>query len=225
MADQTLFESLNSGSGGLWSAAQEHPFVAGIGDGSLDLERFLYFLKQDYVYLIAYSRAIALAAAKAQNLQLLSDFTALAHETLNVEMAMHREYCAKFRITAEELDRVEPSPVCRAYSDFCIASAATGDSPYLLAALIPCGVGYAEIGARLRQQQASTVENPYEDWIEVYAGGEYRKYADWMVATLDRLGTELPESRMPGLQLLFNTGCRYEWLFWEMAWTMQAWPL
>ena len=225
MQAELLFETLKVGSVPLWAAAQDHPFVDALGDGSLERDRFAYYLKQDYLYLIGYSRAISLAAARSPSLQLLTEFNALAHETLSAEMALHREYCAQFGITEAELEQAEASPVCRAYSDFCISTAAGSDCIALLAALIPCGVGYAEIGQRLLAGTKSNSDHPYCQWIETYTGQDYRVYADWMVATLDRLGSELPASRLSELQQLFNTGCRYEWLFWEMAWTKQQWPL
>lgn len=226
MPSTSLFVTLQKGSGRLWSAAQDHPFVHALGDGSLDQDKFAYFLKQDYVFLLAYSRAISLAAAKAPSLIMMAEFTALAHETLSTEMALHREYCAQFGVTPTELEQVEASPICRAYCDFCISSAATMDSAGLLAALVPCAVGYAQIGERLNLNLFDDTTHPYRQWIETYASDGFQEYARWMAATLcsqEALGTS--HERLAELQNLFNLGCRYEWLFWEMAWTKQTWPL
>ena len=226
MPQLSLFESLLKGSGHLWSAAQDHPFVHALGDASLDRSKFIYFLKQDYVFLLAYSRAVSLAAAKAPTLTLMADFAALAHETLSTEMALHRDYCSQFGVAPSELEQVEASPICRAYSDFCISVAATSDSLGLLAGLAPCAVGYAQIGQRLKLSTAGKASHPYSNWIETYASDNYQDYARWMVATLcnPELHQVSPQ-RLAQLQQLFNLGCRYEWLFWEMAWTEQTWPL
>ena len=70
-----------------------HQFVNGVGDGTLPVERFKHYVTQDYVYLMDYSRALALASAKAPMLDDMSWFAGLLDETLNVEMALHREYC------------------------------------------------------------------------------------------------------------------------------------
>jgi len=40
----------------LWKRVSDHPFVRGIGDGTLSADRFEFYLKQDYVYLIDFSR-------------------------------------------------------------------------------------------------------------------------------------------------------------------------
>lgn len=222
---QELFERLKAGSGELWGRAQQHPFVAALADASLERDKFVHYLSQDYAYLIGYSRAIALASAKAPTLDRMTEFAGLLNETLTMEMQLHREFCAEFGITAEQLASVEPAPACRAYVDFSISTAATGDALDLLAALIPCGVGYAEIGTRLLAHPGLSPSHPYRRWVYTYGGGEYQAYAQWMVAALNELGAGAGESRLVQLGNLFRLGLRYEWLFWEMAWRMEGWPL
>lgn len=220
-----LFDYLKASTGDLWQRAQEHPFVSALADASLARDKFIHYLKQDYAYLIGYSRAIALATAKAPTLARMAEFAALLNETLNTEMQLHRDFCAQFEIAPEDLEAVEPSPLCQAYIDFCISTAATGDALELLSALVPCGVGYAEIGARLLTQPALSPSHPYRQWIYTYGGEEYQRYAQWMVTALNELGADIPESRLPRLIQLFRLGLRYEWLFWEMAWRLDNWPL
>lgn len=221
----TLLETLKANVGGLWQQAQTHPFVDALADDSLKRERFIHYLEQDYVYLVGYSRAIAFATAKVPDLGRMTEFAALLHETLATEMQLHRDFCAEFGITPEDLAHVEASPTCRSYSDFCIATAATGDVLDLLCALIPCGVGYAEIGARLMQHPAVTPSHPYRQWIYTYGSAEYQEYARWMVATLNELGAGADAQRVKRLTELFRLGCHYEWQFWEMAWTGDKWPV
>jgi len=224
MAD-SLFAALKDKSGGLWARAQQHPFVDGMAAGDLPRAKFVHYLKQDYAYLTGYSRAIALATAKAADLKRMTEFAGLLHETLTLEMQLHRDFSAQFEITPDDLAAVEPAPICQAYVDFCISTAATGDALELLTALIPCGVGYGELGARLMQHPALAPDHPYRQWVYTYGGEEYQEYARWMVAALDELGAGLPEIRRPRLEQLFILGCRYEWLFWEMAWSEAGWPV
>jgi len=220
-----LFDYLKAGTGDLWQRAQEHPFVSALADASLERDKFIHYLKQDYVYLVGYSRAIALATSRAPTLARMAEFATLLNETLNREMQLHRDFCAQFDLTPEDLAAVEPAPICRAYIDFCISTAATGDALELLTALIPCGVGYAEIGARLMGHSALSPSHPYRQWIYTYGGDEYQQYAAWMVTALNELGAQASESRRPRLTRLFRLGLRYEWLFWEMAWRLDDWPL
>ena len=89
-----------------------HPFVQGIGDGTLPLARFKHFITQDYVYLVDFARCLALAAAKAPDLETMSWFARSVDYILNTEMELHRSYCAQFGITEAELDATVHAPTC-----------------------------------------------------------------------------------------------------------------
>ena len=119
----------------------------------------------------------------------MGEFVTLANDTLITEMQLHRDYCSQFGISTEELETTEPSPICQAYSDFCISTAATGSCLDLLCALVPCGVGYAEIGKRLHTVP-SIGESPYRQWIETYASDCFQEFAQWMMETLNQLGRD-----------------------------------
>jgi thiaminase/transcriptional activator TenA len=240
-----LFGVLVASTGGQWLKAQQHPFVEGLRDGTLSSESFKHFLQQDYLYLIAYSRAFAVAAAKSPQLALLETCAGLVSDTLETEMQLHRDYAREFGIGEEELASLEPCPVTQAYSDFGLAVAHQGGLLDLLVALSPCGVGYAQIGQRLRPEMGFSNGmslHPYRKWIETYSGEEFQRYAAWMADSINELGEGIEDAagtftdsnqrgltyaqrRLAELALLMRTGCRYEWLFWEMAWTNQGWPL
>ena len=220
-----LFDDLRSRAGELWDKAQDHAFVHELAAGTLPRASFIHYLRQDYVYCVAFCRAASLAAAKARSVEEMQLFTGMVNAVLNHEMNVHREYCAEFGITAEQLEAEEAVPGCRAYLDFCVATAALEDSTALLCALVPCAVGYAEIGARLAGKTKDVTDHPYRRWIEMYNGTEYQQFAEWIKAQLDALGTRADAQRRDELEKLFNLGCRYEWMFWEMAYTQQAWPL
>ena len=109
---------IRSRADGLYQAMLGHPFVTGIGDGSLEVERFKHFIRQDYLYLVQYARTLALAAARAPTVEVMGRFALLAHETLNTEMALHRGYCARFGIGEAELEATKAAPTMQAYTDF-----------------------------------------------------------------------------------------------------------
>src|SRR5260370_41901609 len=133
----------------VWQAQHNHPFVRGIGDGSLALERFQFWIRQDYLFLIEYCRLFGLAAARAPDLATLARFADLLQATARTEMSLHRSYAAEFGISDEDLERGEMAPATRAYTDFLIRGGATGDFAELVAALLPCMWGFSEIGQRL----------------------------------------------------------------------------
>ena len=208
----------------IWEAQHRHPFVRGIGDGTLGLEQFKFWVRQDYVFLIGYARLLALAAARSPDLNTMTRFAELLSATLQTEMSHHRSYAAEFGISHEELERELPAPSTRAYTDFLLQVAATGDFAELVVALLPCMWGFSEIGHRLAQgpQPADT---RYAKWIDMYASREFAEQADWCRDLLDRLSEGLAERDLQKLEEAFLMSSRYEWLFWEMAWKIEQWPV
>ena len=122
-------------------AILSHPFVTGVGSGDLPVEKFKYYVAQDYVYLIDYSRTLALAAARAPDLDVMSWFAGLLDSTLNTEMALHLSYCAEFGISVEELENTQAAPTTVAYTSFLLKTASQGSFGELVASLVPCGWG------------------------------------------------------------------------------------
>ena len=221
---QRFTERLHQMAASVWEAQHEHPFIRGIGDGTLSLERFSYWVRQDYLYLIEYARLLALAAARAPDLVGMTRFADLARETLRTEMDMHRSYARRFGISPEEMERETKSPTCQAYTDFLLRTAALGDYAELVAALLPCMWGFCEIGQRLAERGAPDVPR-YADWIAMYASPEFADLAAWCRDVVDRVAEGLPAEALDRMEGAFLTSSRYEHFFWEMAWRMEEWPV
>src|ERR1039458_378061 len=147
-------ERLRQKAAGVWEAQHQHPFVRGIGDGTLSLESFKFWLRKDYVFLIEYARPLARAAARSPDLETMNRFATLLKETVETEMNLHRAYAAEFGISCEELEREPPAPATRGYTDFLLRVGALGDFAELVAALLPCIWAFSEIGQRLSSQPA-----------------------------------------------------------------------
>ena len=221
---ERLSELLRQKVAGIWEAQHQHPFVRGIGDGTLGLERFQFWLRQDYVFLIEYARLLALAAARSPDLETMTRFATLLKETVETEMNLHRAYAAEFGISHDQLEREPTAPTTRGYTDFLLRVAATGDFAELVAALLPCMWAFSEIGRRLAMQAAPS-EKRYARWIAMYSSREFAELAEWCRDLLDSLAAGLPERDLQKLEAAFLTSSRYEWQFWEMAWKMERWPI
>ena len=209
----------------IFARVLDHPFVRGIGDGSLPIGRFRFYIEQDYAFLIEYSRVLALAVAKGRELPGMGHFAELLHATLNVEMALHRGYAAKFGITDEALARVAAAPTTYAYTRHLLATAYAGSLPEIAAALLPCQWGYGEIGKTLAAAGAPTDAPLYAEWIGMYAGDEYHGLVAGLIAHFDALAERESDHGRERLAAIFLTSSRYEWSFWEMAWRMETWPV
>ncbi len=207
-----------------WDAQLEHPFVKGLGDGSLEEERFKRWVLQDYLYLKEFSRVFAWAVAKADGLDQMGWYAAVLNLTLNTEMQLHREYAARFGLTSDDLEGEPMWPTTRAYTDFLVRTAADGDMADLLAALLPCAWGYVYIGRRLAEEDTPD-DQRYSDWITQYASEEFAQASDWLKTELDRVAAGASDEKVEKLTELFLTSSRYEWLFWEMCWQGESWPI
>ncbi|MCL2103171.1 MAG: thiaminase II, partial [Syntrophorhabdaceae bacterium] len=136
----------------LWRATLDHPFVRGIGDGTLSRDRFEFYLKQDYVYLIDFSRVFGLAAVKSAALSDMEFFSTLMSATLGSEMELHRRTCAAFGISREALEGTRKALITSAYTDYLVRTCLEGDLADILAVLTPCACGYAEIAIVLKEK-------------------------------------------------------------------------
>ncbi|WP_254830057.1 thiaminase II [Haloglomus salinum] len=204
------------------TAIVEHPMVTGIGDGTLDLEPFRRWVRQDYVYLVEYNRVFALGAAKAPDLARMGRFAELLHETLHTEMDLHRSYAAEFGITEAELEATDPTPTTRGYTDFLVRVAALGTFGDLVAALLPCMWGFNETAERLATDGLPDEER-YAEWIRTYTSDEFADLADWCRELLDEVAAGAPDRTRERYRDLFYTSVRYEYRFWDAAYRDEGW--
>jgi len=208
----------------IWAAQHTHPFVLGIGDGSLDAERFGFWLRQDYLFLIDYARLFAGGVIRAPDLGSMTRFSKLLNEVLGREMELHRSYCAEFGISAFELERTLKLPTTQGYTDFLVRTATTGEYSELLGALLPCMWGYSEVGIGLAARGLPD-DNRYRRWINVYADPEFAELAEWCRELTDTACKGLPVKRLDRVAQVFIASSRYELAFWEMAWSKESWPV
>ncbi len=207
----------------IWEAQHRHPFVRGIGDGTLELERFAYWVRQDYLFLIEYARLFGLAAARAPDLETMGRMADLLRATLETEMELHRGYAAQFGISTGELERETATPTTRGYTDFLLRVAAMGDFAELAAALLPCMWGFSEVGRRLAEGDRPA-DSRYAAWIDMYADPEFAALAEWCRELVDRLADGASAEGRRRMEEAFLTSSRYELAFWEAADVMESWP-
>ena len=209
----------------LWSREKQHAFVTGIGDGSLPLDRFRYYMGQDYVFLIEFSRAISLAVAKAGDLDDMSWFARLLDETLNTEMSLHVSFCGDFGITEKDLRNTEPSPTTLAYTGHLIHTAYVGGAGDIGSSILPCMWGYSEIGKMLYDRGLPPDRPLYARWIEMYNSPEFARLADWLRSFIDRTSLDSGETERKRMADAFLLSSQYEYMFWDASYRMEEWPI
>ena len=222
----SLSQTLHTAAEPIWKKTLRHPFVLGIGDGSLPIEKFRFYMCQDYVFLIEYGRVLALAVAKAADLDGMQPFARLLDAMLNQEMALHREFAAECDISARHLEATQSAPTTRAYTNHLLRVASLGDVAEIVCAILPCQWGYSEIGRLLLQRGKPAAPAAYGRWIDMYASAEFAESAAWLRGELDRLAPGLESTdRLGRFHDVFQTSARYEYLFWDMAYRLEDWPV
>ncbi|RXI95562.1 thiaminase II [Anaerobacillus alkaliphilus] len=208
----------------IWQANHNHPFVQEMGAGTLDKEKFRFYMIQDYLYLIDYAKLFALGAMKASDVKTMGRFASLLNSTLNEEMSLHREYAVKFDISEEELENASPSPTTLAYSHYMLHVGQNGTLADLVAALLPCMWSYWEIGKELSKIPGASDHEFYGEWINMYSSEEFGQLAIWCIELLDELTLGLPEKELKKLEEIFLNTTRFEYMFWDMAYNQAMWP-
>lgn len=209
----------------LWKRIFNHPFIQGIGDGTLSEEKFKFYIRQDYVFLMEYSKTLALAVTKPSDPLIMGKFAEILNSTLNVEMALHRNYCEKFGILREELEITSPAPTNYAYTRHLLSVAFLGTLAEFIAALIPCQWSYYEIGKMLSRKTESLENQLYAEWINMYSSEEYAQIVQWLIGLIDRLADNAKRSEIARMDKNYIMSARYEFLFWEMAFNQESWPI
>lgn len=217
---ERLYEKLQP----IWRQNHNHPFVQGMGDGTLEKEKFRFYMIQDYLYLIDYAKLFAIGAMKATDLQTMGKFAALLDSTLNEEMSLHREYAKKFEISEKELEKAQPSPTTLAYTHYMLHVGQSGTLAELVAALLPCMWSYWEIGKELSEKPGANNEF-YREWIEIYSSEEFGELATWCINLFDSLTEDKSEVELEKLEEIFLNTTRFEYMFWDMAYSEAMWPI
>ncbi|MFB4471700.1 thiaminase II [Oceanobacillus caeni] len=209
----------------IWSSYLKHPFVMGIGEGNLERKKFEHYMKQDYIYLIEYSRLFAIGSAKAQDLKTMTMFANLLHGTLNFEMDLHREYAKKFNITTEELENTEASATMTAYTSYMLNQAQLGGVENVVAAVLSCAWSYNFIGKELATWPGALEHEFYGDWIKTYSSHEFTKIAEDCIALLNEITEGKPELELKALEEIVIKTSYFEYMFWDMAEHVDTWPI
>jgi thiaminase/transcriptional activator TenA len=213
----------------LWSAAKgvfeeilAHPFLTGLTTGTLERESFRLYVIQDVHYIAQFARILAGVAARAPQSADVAMLTARSAD-LAAEHALHQSLLADLGVTEQELEATPMAPANRAYTDYLHAVTHTRPFPDALAALVACPWIYWEVGKELIAQ--GSPDPLYQRWIQRYGGDLAAVNVPPFLALLDRVGEELTAAQRASAAEHFVLGCRYEWMFWDMGYHRQTWPV
>jgi thiaminase/transcriptional activator TenA len=211
-------ERLLDAVGEIWESYNRHPFVMGIQDGTLDREKFRYYILQDTLYLEDYARVFALGASKAKSMETSNLFAGYIL-AMNAEQDLHAGYLAKFGVTAGEIAGTSRALDNQSYTSYMLRVAYEGDETEILAAILSCAYSYEVVAGKILKNNPSAGDDPfYGEWIRGYVSEGYSAENRRLLETFDRLSEGCGEEKMRRLTEIFTLCSRYELAFWDMAW-------
>ena len=216
--DLPFSEELRRDLDSVWERIFSHPFLKEVQAGTLPLEKFRYYVIQDYHYLEGFGRSVSIALSKGPDTETLRKLA--RRVTTPIERPLHARMFELLEIEQEEVDRVGPSPTNLAYVNHMITTAASGGVGEAAAALLPCPWSYHELGNRL-----SLPDHPvYNAWVEAYHSGILEESTAAWRDLVDTFAEEGGPTVRESMRQAFLTSSRYEYLFWTMAYNMETWP-
>lgn len=208
----------------IWHAIDAHPFLIELHAGTLPMDRFTYFILQDYLYLLDFAQVLCLGGAKSPDLKTLEIFTRHALIAVEVERSFHASFGRSLGFSQERLDTAPKGPVTETYTKHLQAVARGGSLGEIVAAVLPCYWIYGEVGRRLYKNRPKTPKI-YREWIETYASEEYWKPVREQIRLMNRSGASAKKDEKKLMRSHFLLSSRYEFLFWDQAYRLEDWPV
>ena len=207
----------------IWAGYHVHPFVSGIADGTLDREKFQFYMIQDYMYLIDYAKVFTIGVAKARDMEAMQLFAGYMSQILDVEMDIHKSYMQRLGIP---LDEAEKAPVALdnlSYTSYMLRVAYEEGPGEIAAAILSCALSYEVIAQEMVRADPICVDHPfYGEWVQGYAGPGFAQANQKLVELLERLTADYSEAQLQRLEDIFIACSRFEAGFWDMSWEMRV---
>jgi thiaminase (transcriptional activator TenA) len=207
----------------IYMAILAHPFVRGLTDGSLSRESFRFYVVQDALYLREFARALSVAAARAPVDDWIIMFNEHAATALRVERALHEGFFQQFGLTPDAVAATPLAPVNQAYTSYLLAVAYGAPFHENVAAVLPCYWIYWEVGKAL--ERTGSPEPLYARWIATYAAEEFGAVVRAVLAAVDTVATRVGPAEREAMRRHAVTTARYEWMFWDMGYRRERWPV
>ena len=211
------------GIGDIYRGILVHPFLTGLTDGSLPQGTFAFYVVQDALYLRQYAKALAAVASRAPDAAGTEMFARHAADAVAVERALHESLLTDLGIDPAAASAAKPAPTNLAYTSYLLAAIYGGSYADGLGAVLPCYWIYWEVGKEL--QRRGSPDPRYQRWIDTYGGEEFGAAVRAVLAATDELGPVLAPRERERVHQHFRVTSRYEWMFWDMGYRKQTWPI
>lgn len=208
----------------LWSDAAPvynrtlaHPYLRGLASGDLPRDAFHFYLRQDGLYLRSFAQALHTLAAKAPNEDWAATLARHATEAIEAERQLHQTLLQPGGAA------VEMAPTNRAYTNHLLATVSRLSFTEGMAAVLPCYWIYWEVGKELRKRGSK--DAAYLKWIEQYSSPGYGATVNAVLDIMNRAAAAASPAERENARRLFLISAQYEYMFWDMAWKRERWPI
>ena len=207
----------------IWEGYNKHPFVCSIQDGTLDKDKFKYYIIQDYLYLMDYTKVFSIGIAKAKSMETMQLFSSYVNLLIESEMDIHNGYMGMFGITQEELLSTPVALDNISYTSYMLRIAYEEGETEMLTSILSCAYSYEVIARKIVKNNPNSVNHPfYGEWIRGYSSDGYRQGNVALLNELEKLTEHYTMEQLEHLKDIFVTCSRYEMAFWDMAWNKKV---
>jgi thiaminase/transcriptional activator TenA len=209
--------------GGIYKKILDHPFIQGLTDGSLSEEAFVFYAVQDALYLRDFARGLTILGAKAPEDRWLMMFAEHARDTIQVERALHESFFRDWKLTEEEVYKTPLAPNNLLYTSYLLKVAYERPFHEGMGAFLPCYWIYGEVGKELEKR--GSPKELFRRWIQTYSSEEFDSIVQQVLEVMDKISLELTENEKGMVLEHFVTTSKMEYLFWDMGFSQQRWPV
>ncbi len=221
----TTTQGLKSRHAELWQKMTHHPFVVEMGDDTLSVERARRYFLQDYVFVNDLVAMMSMGVAKAPNFEAASHIHSFLSAILDPQSAAEDAFFKRvFEIlgaSEEEYSAVSASPVTQGFGDFLVRTGLEGSFEEIVTVCYVTEGTYLDWGTRLLAQGKRPSNPIYREWMDLHGPAVLGDFVAWCESFID--SSELGRLR-PAVDRAFHTALRYEFLFWEAAYSADPWP-
>ncbi|PWU81194.1 MAG: thiaminase II [Candidatus Nitrosopolaris wilkensis] len=222
----TFAETLKHHSIETWKKILSHSFISELSKGTLPLNKFVFYLKQDHYFLEQFSKFLQFAKLKTKDSKMKGWFDSLYVSTVDFEMEMQTQIFNSLSVSASSSSNnttikhdIFPSKTILEYTSYLIHISSTGTFSNIVSVMAPCPWTYLEIAQKLSEIPIGN--EAYRKWVQFYSSTESRRQVDEIKQILDLLGEKGDQKSKDLMKSHFVTACKYEYFFWEAAYNLR----
>lgn len=206
----------------IWNMIIKHPFVKELYDCSLPLDKFKFYVLQDYNYLTATIQNFSIISSKAESVENMKEVLEIANLEAISELRAYEKFIKKLGYTIEDAINVEPIPINVSYVSFLLSTSALKSYEESITSVLPCFWSYAEIAEHHKNKLKTNKNKLYTQWASVYSLKPYLELVEKIRNLVDNAGENFPYEK---LKKIFIIGSRYEYMYWDAIYNMVTWPV